>query len=137
MVFSTYLGGSGEDGVRAVTLDGLNGIYVAGGTASANFPTANAAQNIPGGGGDGFLAKLNANGASLAFSTFLGGSAYDEVAAIGRDPAGAIYVGGSTFSADFPVMGTIQPFNLGKSTRGMRSWPSSPAMEPPRFTRPI
>ena len=114
-VFSTYLGGSADDRVTALTLDSSNAIYVVGTTGSPNFPTVNAAQPSFGGVQDGFLAKLDASGASLAFSTFLGGSSFDSAVAIARDSSGAIYVGGSTASADFPTLGTLQPYSQGSN----------------------
>src|SRR5262249_42944157 len=110
IAYSTYLGGSDIDRAFAVAVDPSGNAYIAGQTASANFPTANALQPTIGGGTDLFVTKLDPDGASLVYSTFLGGSASDlnwgglHVAA-----AGTVYLAGSTDSVNFPVVDAIQP----------------------------
>lgn len=104
--WATYIGGSGSELGTAIVLDTAGGIYVTGQTGSTNFPvTANAAQTVLAGGSgvtDAFVLKLAANGASLLYSTFLGGSLNDFGNAIAVDRTGAVYVGGQTESTDFP-----------------------------------
>ena len=146
LVYSTYLGGSGNDrtgnlgfcgpagsdnfgrgslitgnggdGATAIAVDAAGNAYVAGFTSSSDFPTVDpfqatnhAAANH---GSNAFLAKLNAAGNALVYSTYLGGSGVagalitgDSAAAIAVDGAGAAYVTGITMSADFP---TLMPF---------------------------
>jgi Beta-propeller repeat len=110
LVYSTFLGGTDDDCARAVAIDAAGAAYVAGSTYSTNFPTANAAQPTPasGGGliGDGFVAKLAPSGNSLVFSTYLGGAAQDDAYDLALDPGGAIYVGGDSNSAVFPMTTT-------------------------------
>jgi len=110
-VFATYLGGSSDDVGRAVRVDNT-GIYVAGDTASANFPLAQPAQSKFGGRiaaigspnfGDAFVAKLDPTGSRLIYSTFLGGSAPDIAFGLVIDAGGNAYVTGATSSADFPT----------------------------------
>jgi hypothetical protein len=110
LLFSTYLGGSQSDGGDAITLDGQGHLYVGGYTPSTNFPTAAPIQASLSGGnflGDAFLAELSLDGTQLLFSTYLGGSADDNAAAIRVDGAGNIYVAGSTRSSDFHTVNAL------------------------------
>ena len=73
LVYSTYLGGSGDDRGLGIAVDGAGNAYVTGWTTSTNFPTLNAYQRITGN-GDAFVTQLNATGSALLYSTYLGGS---------------------------------------------------------------
>jgi len=104
LIFSTYLGGSGGDDGHSIALDGDGNIYVAGGTASTDFPTANLLQQAYGGGNvDAFVAKLNAAGSALVYSTYLGGNNTDHPEGIAVDASGNAYVTGNTNSTNFPT----------------------------------
>jgi hypothetical protein len=109
-VYSTYLGGSGYDSVDAIALDAAGNTYVAGSTSSKNFPTTSNAFQVTNNAHlyDGFVAKLNASGTSLLYSTFLGGSQDNHVEAIALDPAGNAYLTGATASTDFPLKNPVQ-----------------------------
>jgi len=73
LVYSTYLGGSGAEDSIAIALDASANAYVTGVTTSNDFPTANPFQeSFAGGSRDAFVAKLNASGSGLAYSTYLG-----------------------------------------------------------------
>ena len=117
LVFSTYLGGSGEDGASGITIGRSGDVFVAGYTTSPDFPTApGGAQEVCDLGvhpgvctGDGFLTKLNASGTQLRYSTFLGGSSYDQISAVKVDQDGTAYVVGQTSSTDFPTRDAFQP----------------------------
>jgi len=106
LVYFTYLGGTGDDAPTCLTLDSAGSVYVAGSTASSDFPLAGSpAQNTPGGAADAFVAKLDpriAGPFSLNYSTYLGGSEADIAYGIDVDAAGAIYVAGSTRSENLP-----------------------------------
>jgi uncharacterized repeat protein (TIGR01451 family) len=111
LVYSTYLGGSGDDQGNGIAVDGAGDIYVAGGTTSADFPTLNAFQTALSGGRDAFLAKLNpgASGAtSLVYSTFVGGKNDDYGSAVAVDSGGNAYLTGYTTSTDFPTANAVQ-----------------------------
>jgi hypothetical protein len=109
LLYSSYLGGSGSEGIGAVTIDRSGAAYVAGITTSTNFPVVNAARPQYGGGVfDGFVAKVTPAGDALQFSTYLGGSDVDEPSAIALSPRGEVYVGGMTMSSDFPVVTPVQ-----------------------------
>ena len=114
--YSTFLGGSnGVESLPKVVIDGTGSAYVVGVTSSANFPVTVGAFdttfNGPGGndGGDLFVAKLNATGTGLMFSTFLGGSGVEDILRFGITLRGTNpIVAGSTNSADFPTTsGTV------------------------------
>ncbi len=107
LVYSTYVGGSGEDFGNGIAVDSSGNAYATGNTASTNFPTKNPLQAASGGGTDAFVAKLDPTGSALVYSTFLGGSGSDSGNGIGVDSAGNAYVTGSTTSPNFP---TANPF---------------------------
>jgi hypothetical protein len=113
LVYSTYLGGSGEDNGNDIAVDRAGNAYVTGHTTSTDFPTANPIQATNGGGQDAFVAKLNACGTALVYSTYLGGSGDDLGQGIAVDRAGDAYVTGRTTSADFPTVNPIQAANRG------------------------
>lgn len=109
LTFSTYLGGSANDGGDGVGLDSSGNVYVDGRTASVNFPAINAFQPTYGGGSDdGFVTGLTANGASVIYSSPIGGSGADFAYGIAVDAAGAVYVSGITGSTNFPTVSPIQ-----------------------------
>ncbi len=127
LVFSTYLGGSGDETGRGITLDGSGNIFVSGMTNSTNFPTTSGAfQTAFAGGstsclglsicGDAFVTKLSSGGTSLLYSTYLGGSG-DDAAGFGLavDANGNAYVVGGTNSYDFPVQNPIKGYLPGGS----------------------
>ncbi|MBK8312982.1 MAG: SBBP repeat-containing protein [Acidobacteria bacterium] len=111
LVYSTFIGGNGVDFGTTVTLDAIGNIYVAGLTASTNFPVSNPIQSAYGGGKtDAFVAKLNSDGTLLPYSTYLGGTGDDVAISVALDGSGAAYIVGSTGSADFPIVaGAFQP----------------------------
>jgi hypothetical protein len=118
LVYSTFLGGSGDDSATGIVLDGAGNAYVAGITTSTAFPGVSGSSIQPANGGgveDGFVTKINAAGTAILYSTFLGSSGDDAIAGIGIDDAGNVYLAGSTDSPTFPGVGasSIQPTNHG------------------------
>jgi gliding motility-associated-like protein len=124
LLASTFVGGTGDDGVNIsssfggyntlkfsyaddgrgeIILDGSSNVYVVGSTRSSDFPTSAGAYDASlGGSQDGCVLKMNSNLTSLVFSTYLGGSAND--AAYGIKLSGSnVYVTGGTASNDFPT----------------------------------
>jgi hypothetical protein len=107
LVYSTYVGGSGQDGPGDITVDASGNAYITGGTTSTNFPITAAFQSTYGGGGaDAFVTKLGPTGSNLVYSTYLGGGDYDATRTIAVDAAGNAYVSGDTNSIDFPTIPT-------------------------------
>jgi hypothetical protein len=106
LIYSTYLGGSGNDAVRGFAQDKSGNLVVTGYTLSTNFPvTSDAMQPTYAGGGDAFVSVVNAftPTAFMKYSTFLGGSEGEVANAVTVDTAGYIYVTGYTLSPNFPV----------------------------------
>jgi YHS domain-containing protein len=104
LVFSTYLGGSGDDGGSDIAIDASYNAYIIGSTTSANFPTSNAYDPSLNGGYDVFVTKLAVGGTSLIYSTYIGGADADYSSDINVDNTGAAYLAGSTYSSDFPTV---------------------------------
>lgn len=107
VVWSTYLGGSGNDEAYGVAVDGNSNVIVVGSTQSTHFPTLNAAQASLSGSVDAFMAKIEASGSSLIYSTYWGGKDPDHAEAVAVDSKGNAYVTGITQSRTFP---TVRPY---------------------------
>ena len=104
LVQATYLGGSGTDLAQALALDASGAVFVAGSTNSTNFAgTSGGAQPSPGGSGDAFVAKLNADLTKLSQATYLGGSGFDQAFGLTVSASGDVFVAGSTASTNFPA----------------------------------
>jgi hypothetical protein len=107
--YSTYLGGSNIDGANGIAVAPDNTAFIAGGTFSTDFPTAGTHPLQPNHGGsddfskDAFVAKLSADGTTVLYATYLGGTSSDEAHGIAVDNFGDAYVTGTTISTDFPV----------------------------------
>jgi hypothetical protein len=116
LVYSTYLGGSGSDLGLGIAVDSAGNAYVSGRTRSANFPTLNPAQASSRDLYDGFVAKLNASGSAMVYSTYIGGSGGDALQGVAVDSSGNAYVTGATQSTDFPTARAVQASYGGGST---------------------
>lgn len=128
---ATYVGGIGNDGILEtfsvltnnygdqlrgdVNLDSLGNVYVASVSASADFPTVNAAQPTFGGGQtDAVIFKMDPTLSTMLFSTYLGGAQSDGAYSIQTNDAREVYVAGGTNSTDFPIAGSpLYPSRLG------------------------
>src|SRR5262249_31784830 len=97
LVYSEYLGGTGDDLGNGIGIDTLGNIYVVGFTSSTDFPTVSPVQaSNAGGAHDAFVAKLT--GASFTYATYLGGTLDDAAMAVAADSSGNAYVVGTTTS---------------------------------------
>src|ERR1035438_3520593 len=109
LVFSTYLGGSLVDIATAVALDSTGNVYVTGATLSANFPvTGGAFQTLNQGSYDAFVTKMVSQGASILYSTYVGGEGSDQSSSIAVDANGVAYIAGFTYSSHFPLQSPLQ-----------------------------
>lgn len=109
LLYSSYLGGSGEDWHGNFVLDDSGYIYITGSTYSSDFPIKAALISQYSGGRDGFLSILTPDGKGLVYSSYWGGSGWERCLNIARDSAGNIYLAGETESYDFPVLNAFQP----------------------------
>jgi hypothetical protein len=103
-LFATFLGGSGGDSGTGIVRDGSGFLYITGETASSNFPTTSGALYTSYNGNlDAFVVKLSANGRTLSYATFLGGSSADSGIDIALASGGLAFVTGYTDSDNFPT----------------------------------
>jgi len=114
-VYSTYLGGSNSTNATAIAVDSAGNAYITGDTGATDFPTVHPYQGTNNG-GNAFITKMSADGSSLIYSTYLGGSGGENAAGIAVDSAGNIYVAGSTYSTDFPLANPYQSTNNAAGT---------------------
>ncbi len=118
--FSTYLGGSFSDQANAIAVDGSGNVYVAGETASTDFPTAGSPyKSTCGSDGacnahsgqvfyDAFVTKITAGGSGLTYSTYIGGSSDDYAFALAIDGSGHAYITGETTDDDTSTTPAVQ-----------------------------
>ena len=100
LLWSTFIGGQGEDASLTIKFDKTNQLVVAGGTTSANFPvTVGAYQTTIGGNADGWIAKVSASGDAISQATFTGTSAFDQVYFLDLNENDEVYVYGQTSAA--------------------------------------
>ena len=116
LVYSTFLGGVGDDRGLGIAVDSAGNATAVGWTISPNFPVVNAIQSTFGKGvntsHDAFVTRLNANGQPY-YSTFLGGNGDDYANAVAVDSSGNVYVAGLTSSTNFPTAAALQATNAG------------------------
>jgi hypothetical protein len=113
LLYSTYLGGNGDDVGYGIAIDGQGDALVTGKTQSADFPTNNPLQGSLAGTANAFISEMNPTGSALIFSTYLGGTGFDAGHGIALDSAEKIYIIGYTNSTNFPTMNPLQPVKGG------------------------
>lgn len=120
-VYITYLGGDYLDSAQDIAVDSSGNAYITGWTGSTDFPTVNAFQPNYAGTWDAFVCKISADGSTLIYSSYLGGTNQEDrinagtPGSIAVDSTGAAYVTGDTQSDDFPVLNAYQPSLIGTS----------------------
>lgn len=112
-IYSTLLGGSGDDWANAVALDSTGNAYVVGVTSSTDFPAVNAIQSNLAATYNAFVTALDPLGSLFLYSTFLGGSGNDQGTAIALDASGNVYLTGITDSTNYPTVAPLQGANAG------------------------
>ena len=104
LTYSTYLGGNDEDISSGIAIDSANNAYVTGRTSSTTFPTTiGTFQDLSGFDSDAYVTKLNATGTGIIYSTYLGGTNFDQGLGIAVNSSGNAYVTGFTSSTNFPT----------------------------------
>jgi hypothetical protein len=128
LLYSSFLGGNFRSSANAIAVDSAGRAFVVGSTCSSNFPTTRFAMlQKPAGSDkvdacDGFVAWLNAEGSRLEYGTYLGGTREDAATAVALAPSGdQVYVGGYTFSRDFPITATAPQLKLNGLSNGFFS----------------
>jgi hypothetical protein len=122
LIYSTYVGGSSSDSGNGIAVDASGDAFVAGGTSSSNFPTTSGAFQTKlgtGATGNAFVFELSADGSTLTYCTYLGGSGNDVALGIALDSAGNAYPVGETSSTDFPTSpNPLQGYVAGSKASG-------------------
>jgi PKD repeat protein len=109
VVYSTFVGGTKSDAAYAIALDDDGNMYVAGETASSDFPIYLGFQSTYGGGDvDAFVMKINGSSGQAVYSSYLGGISADFGRGIAVDGSRRAYVTGKTSSPTFPVANAVQ-----------------------------
>lgn len=128
LIWANYIGGSGDDRVLALAAAPDGGVYAAGSTTSVNFPLAGSTATSHRGGMDAFVLKFTANGLSLQFSGYLGGTQSDSAMALAATSSG-LWVGGQTSSTNFPVLGAVQTSLRGAADAFLARYSAGGALE--------
>jgi hypothetical protein len=105
LLFATYLGGPSSEYAHAIAVDSAGLIYIAGETDGPGLPTHFAIQPSALGSNDMFAAKIDPINKRVVFATYLGGASDDRGFALALDGDGGVYVGGTSFSTDYPLSG--------------------------------
>jgi hypothetical protein len=124
LLYSTFLTGSGVDTANGIALDANGDAFIAGSTSSTDFPiTTGALQTKNNASGTtGFVTELNSTGASLLYSTYLGGSTSTTVNQVAIDASGNAYLTGYTEDTNFPTTtGAFRSTAVTKATAGSNS----------------
>jgi hypothetical protein len=108
MLFSTYIGGSAKELANSMGRDPQGNLYIGGSTFSTDFPTVNALQSSNAGDFDVTLTKIDPSGSTILFSTYLGGSGFDQSYKVAVDAAGNAWLTGQTLSTNFPLVSPFQ-----------------------------
>ncbi|MGA2923844.1 MAG: SBBP repeat-containing protein, partial [Candidatus Sulfotelmatobacter sp.] len=107
LVYSTYLGGSGDDEPSGIAVDSTGSVYLAGTTDSTDFPLA-VLGSLSSPSTHVFVAKLDPTGSNLVYADYIGGNSGDYGYALALDSVNDVYVTGSTASSDFPLVNPYQ-----------------------------
>jgi hypothetical protein len=108
LIYATYLGGASTDVPWDLCVDDQYGACLAGYTLSNNFPLLSPYQAALSGVGDAFVTLISSSGSALSFSTYLGGTGFEQAFGVQHDSSGYIYVVGETDSNNFPTANPYQ-----------------------------
>lgn len=121
LLYSTYIGGTGDDRAFASSVTSDGGIMISGTSSSTDYPVVSAIQSVNGGGKDIVITKLSADGSAIDFSSYWGGLENESSVGLTGSAGDSVYIGGYTSSSDFPLSaeldntlgGTVDGFLLG------------------------
>ncbi|NHJ86643.1 MAG: hypothetical protein FK734_14350 [Asgard group archaeon] len=105
LLYSTFFGGTYNEYLNSMTIDSEGNVYLVGQTGSTDYPLVNAYDDYYGNLNymEGFLTKIAANGSTIFYSTFFGGSNGAKIMAVAVDEDQAVYIAGDTYSSDIPI----------------------------------
>ncbi len=109
LLYSTFLGGSGQDEAAGIAVDTMGNAYITGQASSTDFPVKNPVQGLTAA-KNAFVTEINPVGDALVYSTLLGGGMDDSGLAIAVDSSGSAFVSGATNSFDFPSVHALRIF---------------------------
>ncbi len=119
LLYSTFLGGSGDDEIQSLSLDQENNVLLIGRTNSSDFPNMTIFDTtFDGGEFDCFVAKVDTNNSAILFSTYIGGNETDIGNSIIYDSVGKLVLIGETSSHDFPCLSESEEYYNGGSSDG-------------------
>ncbi|NYT07308.1 MAG: PKD domain-containing protein, partial [Methanomicrobiales archaeon] len=110
LIYSTYIGGTGQDYGYAIDIDTAGNAYITGSTDSKIFPVTSVLHHTTLAGiNDAYIVKVSADGEDLVYSEYIGGIIMDTGYGIAVDESGSAYITGETYSWNFPVLNAYQP----------------------------
>lgn len=119
LIFSRYYGGSSDDYSIGVDTDAHNSIYIAGNTYSSNLFLINPDQAFNAGDSDGFSMRLRPNNDWIMYSSYFGGSGFDNLRSASANDAGQVYFAGSTNSSTLPTATVVYSDGFISSYEGL------------------
>lgn len=120
IIYSTYLGGVGDDGAYSVDVNQAGEVFITGQTNGTDFPTTNGSYDTTYNGGvDAFVAKLSSSGSGLLYSTFIGGQNLDRAWTIKVRPNDEAIIAGETWSPNFPLVPSAFDTSYNGNSDGM------------------
>ena len=136
-VYSTYLGGLGQDSGNGISVDSRMNAFITGDTNSINFPRFKCLQCALGGGRDAFVTALPPAGRPFLYSTYLGGTRDDAGYGISADDLNDVAITGSTRSLNYPVVAPCAQCGLGGGTDAFISFLNFTPGPPPQPGPPV
>ena len=115
LIYSTYIGGANAEQGFSIAIDASGNTYITGKTGSADYDvTAGVFQTTQAAANDAFVTKLNATGTALVYSTYIGGSGFDQGSSIAIGGTNLAYITGATGSTNYPTTaGVFQSTKVG------------------------
>jgi uncharacterized protein (TIGR03437 family) len=118
LVYSTYLGGTGDEIGNSIGVDFAGNAYVGGATNSTNFPSTSGFQTASRGGVEGTISALSPDGKTLTFSSYIGGTGDDFVNTVALNCTTGLVLGGATTSTNLPVTTGVLQARFGGAQDG-------------------
>ncbi len=120
ILWSTYLGGAGDDAAYSIELDTMDNPYISGGTNSINFPTTAGTlyTSFQLGLADGFISYLDQNTSAVIYSSYFGSPAYDQSYFVGLDRHNNVHLFGQTEATGANAVRFVQNAGFSQANSG-------------------